>query len=92
MANFVKKNETLVKVALIEADLDYEYPQKIERKLVSADILELVEREEEKIKFIEFSKEAQDLRKEILSFDTQSKADTEEDQKNLDMKTIFTLQ
>jgi hypothetical protein len=40
------KNETLVKVTLMQADLEFEYPQKLEKMTIKADILEMLEEEE----------------------------------------------
>ena len=52
IVNDLKKNETLVKLTLLQADLEFEYPQKLEKMRVKADILRLVEEEEAKLKSI----------------------------------------
>ena len=44
---FVTDNQVLVKTVLMQKDLEFEYPQKLERKLAKADILKMVEEEEE---------------------------------------------
>ena len=43
----------------MQADLEFEYPQKIEKMQIKADILELVNKEEEKLEFAEYAKEAE---------------------------------
>lgn len=52
VANELKKNDALVKLTLLQADLEFEYPQKLEKMKVKADILRLVEEEEAKLKSI----------------------------------------
>lgn len=49
---FLEKKESLVRVTLIQADLEFEYPQKLEKMLVKADILRWLDEEEEKLKNI----------------------------------------
>lgn len=44
-----RKIEVLVKTALMLRDLDFEYPHKLERRLLKADILELADEEEMKL-------------------------------------------
>lgn len=50
IVSFIKNNETLVKLTLMQADLEFEYPQKLEKMTIKADILKLVEEEEVKMK------------------------------------------
>ena len=50
IVTFVKQNETLVKLTLMQADLEFEYPQKLEKMTIKADILKMVEEEEHKMK------------------------------------------
>jgi hypothetical protein len=38
--------------------------------LIKADVLELAEREEQKIQFTEFAKQAEEARKKVLDYDT----------------------
>ena len=46
----LKKQESLVKVTLMQADLEFEYPQKLEKLLVRSDVLRWLDEEEEKMK------------------------------------------
>lgn len=48
----LKNHETIVKLTLMQADLEFEYPQKLEKMLIKSDILKLVEEEELKLKNI----------------------------------------
>mmetsp|Transcript_36958 Transcript_36958/g.56607 ORF Transcript_36958/g.56607 Transcript_36958/m.56607 type:complete len:404 (+) Transcript_36958:405-1616(+) len=66
---YIKKNETLVKITLMQADLEFEYPHKLERMQARADVLELAEKEEEKLDFAEFAKAAEEARKKILNYE-----------------------
>lgn len=49
---YLQKKEGLVKITLMQADLDFEYPQKLEKLIVRADILDWLDEEEEKLKNI----------------------------------------
>ena len=49
---FLKKKEALVRTTLLQADLEFEYPQKLEKILVQSDILRWLDEEEEKLKNI----------------------------------------
>lgn len=49
---FLKRKESLVRVTLMQADLEFEYPQKLEKILVKADLLNWLDEEEEKLKNI----------------------------------------
>ena len=49
---FLEKRDLLVKTTLIQADLEFEYPQKLERLIVRADMLTWLDQEEEKLKNI----------------------------------------
>jgi hypothetical protein len=46
----LQKQEPLVKVTLMQADLEFEYPQKLEKLLVRSDLLRWLDEEEEKLK------------------------------------------
>jgi hypothetical protein len=46
----MKRKEALVKVTLMQADLEFEYPQKLEKLLVRSDLLKWLDEEEEKLK------------------------------------------
>ena len=49
---YLQKKEGLVKITLMQADLEFEYPQKLEKLIVRADILDWLDEEEEKLKNI----------------------------------------
>ena len=51
MITWLSKNEQLVKLTLMQADLEFEYPMKLEKMIVKSDILKLANKEEEKLKF-----------------------------------------
>lgn len=46
----LQKQESLVKVTLMQADLEFEYPQKLEKLLIRSDTLKWLDEEEEKLK------------------------------------------
>ena len=50
--SFVKRNETLTQLTLMQADLEFEYPQKLEKLTVKNDILNMLEEEEDKVRSI----------------------------------------
>lgn len=62
---FLEKKESLVRVTLMQADLEFEYPQKLEKMIVKADILRWLDEEEEKLKNIALEEfmEAESLNK-----------------------------
>jgi len=76
---YLKKNETLVKITLMQADLEFEYPHKLERLQARADVLELAKKEEEKLDFAEFAKEAEAARKRILTYEDYFEMDATKD-------------
>ena len=45
----LKKKEELVKVTLMQADLEFEYPHKLEKLLVRSEILSWLDEEEKKL-------------------------------------------
>ena len=53
----VESNEALVKLTLFQSDLEFEYPQKLEKMMIKGDILKMIEEEENKLKSIAFQKE-----------------------------------
>ncbi len=65
----LQKKETLVKVTLMQADLEFEYPQKLEKMMVKADILKIADEEEAKFKSIAFAKEAEENAKRVLTYE-----------------------
>lgn len=50
LMHVIKKQEQLIKVVLLQADLEFEYPHKIEKIKVRADLLKWLDEEEERIK------------------------------------------
>jgi len=49
MVTYISKFEQLVKLTLMQADLEFEYPMKLEKMIVKSDILKLANKEEEKM-------------------------------------------
>lgn len=66
---YLKKNQSLVQMTLMQADLEFEYPQKIEKMLIRADIVEMATKEEEKLEFAEYAKEAEQARRKVLTYE-----------------------
>ena len=69
VAKELRKNEALVKLTLMQADLEFEYPQKLEKIKIKADLLKLVEEEEAKIKSIAHQREMDELSKKVLTYE-----------------------
>lgn len=70
VVNTLKKHDDLVKLTLMQADLEFEYPQKLEKLMIKADILRLVEEEESKMRLIVAEKEAERARKtDLLTYE-----------------------
>lgn len=69
MISELKKNDGLVRLTLMQADLEFEYPQKLEKLKVKGDILKLVEEEEAKMKSIAHQKEIEELSKKVLTYE-----------------------
>lgn len=69
VANELRKHEALVRLTLLQADLEFEYPQKLEKMRVKADILRLVEEEEAKLKSIAQQKEMDEMSKKVLTYE-----------------------
>jgi len=67
--DYLKKNESLVKLTLMQADLEFEYPQKLEKMLIKADVVEMANKEEEKLQFAAFAMEAEEARKRVLTYE-----------------------
>ena len=57
----------LVKLTLMQADLEFEYPQKIEKMMIKADLLKMVEEEELKLKHIAFQQEVLESKSQVLT-------------------------
>jgi len=53
----------------MQADLEFEYPQKLEKMKVKGDILKLVEEEEAKLKSIAQQKEMDEMSKKVLTYE-----------------------
>lgn len=67
--NYLKSKESLVKLTLMQADIEFEYPQKLEKMMIKADVLEMANKEEEKLSFAAFAKEAEEARKKVLTYE-----------------------
>ena len=66
---YLMKNESLVRLTLMQADLEFEYPHKLEKMMVKADIVELANKEEEKLQFAVFAEEAGKARRKLLTYE-----------------------
>ena len=66
IVKYLKSKENLVKVTLMQADLEFEYPQKLEKLIVKSDLLRWLDEEEEKLKNIALE--------EFLESETKQKA------------------
>ena len=66
---YLLKNESLVRLTLMQADLEFEYPHKLEKMMVKADIVELANKEEEKLMFTLFAKEAELASRKLLTYE-----------------------
>ena len=66
---YLEANIGMVRMTLMQADLEFEYPQKIEKMKIKADILEMVHREEEKLEFSSIAKKAEEARKKMLTYE-----------------------
>jgi len=53
----------------MQADLEFEYPQKLERLKVKADVLKWVEEEEEKMKNMAEQRAAEELMRTTLTYE-----------------------
>ena len=69
VVNELRKNEGLVRLTLMQADLEFEYPQKLEKMKVKADILKMVEEEEAKMKSIAQEKEREEAQRRVLTYE-----------------------
>lgn len=76
---YLMKNESLVRLTLMQADLEFEYPHKLEKMMVKADIVELANKEEEKLQFTLFAKEAEKARRKLLTYEEYFQLDPNKD-------------
>jgi len=53
----------------MQADIEFEYPQKLEKMMIKADVIEMANKEEEKLSFAAFAKEAEEARKKVLTYE-----------------------
>lgn len=79
MRKYLTQNESLVRLTLMQADLEFEYPHKLEKMIAKADVLELADKEEEKLKFGEFAKEAEKARRKLLTYEEYFQLDPKKD-------------
>lgn len=76
---WLTKNEGLVKLTLYQSDLEFEYPQKLERMKIKADVVEMANKEEEKLEFAEFAKGAEEARRKVLTYEEYFQLDPAKD-------------
>jgi len=76
---YLTKNESLVRLTLMQADLEFEYPHKLEKMMVKADIAELADKEEEKLQFALFAQEAEKARRKLLTYEEYFQLDPKKD-------------
>lgn len=69
VVNSLKKMEGLVKIALMQKDLAYEYPQHHERQLIKGDMMDMVNAEEAKLEQLKIEKEIKDKADPELSYE-----------------------
>jgi hypothetical protein len=74
VAHVVRKQEQLVKLVLMQKDLEFEYPQKIEKIKVRADLLKWLDEEEDRVRR-NLSEGILELDEEALSGKTAKKID-----------------
>jgi hypothetical protein len=77
--NYILKNSSIAKLTLMQSDLEFEYPQKLEKMQIRADVIEMANKEEEKLQFAEFAKEAEEARKKVLTYEEYFGIDPAED-------------
>ena len=66
-------------MTLMQADLEFEYPQKMEKMMIRADVIEMANKEEEKLSFAAFAKEAEEARKRVLTYEEYFQLDPRKD-------------
>ena len=76
---YLKDKESLVKLTLMQADIEFEYPQKLEKMMIRADVIEMADKEEEKLSFAAFAKEAEEARKKVLTYEEYFQLDPQKD-------------
>ena len=65
----LQKIDGLVRIALMQRDLAFEYPQHAEKMKIKGDILKIVNAEEIKLKQLQYEKEVQEKADPILSYE-----------------------
>ena len=53
----------------MQADLEFEYPQKLEKMMVKADILKIADEEEAKFRSMALAKEQEEMSKKVLTYE-----------------------
>lgn len=76
---FLTENASMATLTLMQADLEFEYPHKLEKMLVKADVVELANKEEEKLQFAAFAKEAEEARRRVLTYEEYFQLDPTKD-------------
>ena len=89
---YLEKNASLVRLTLMQADLEFEYPQKLEKMKIQADVYQLAVKEDEKLKFADFAKDAAEARKKVLTYEEYFQLDpTKDGQPKPKAKKGFTI-
>lgn len=65
----LKKMDGLIRIALMQKDLAFEYPQHTEKMKIKADILKIVNAEEKKLQQLKYDKEVKDKADPELSYE-----------------------
>ena len=65
----LKKMDTLVKIALMEKDLQFEYPQHLEKAKIKGDILMIANAEESKLNKMEHEREIREMQMNELNYE-----------------------
>lgn len=76
---YFEKNASLVRLTLMQADLEFEYPQKLEKMKIQADVYQLAVKEDEKLKFADYAKDAAEARKRVLTYEEYFQLDATKD-------------
>lgn len=72
-----KKNPTIAWIALMLRDLEYEYPMKLERLELKANLLELIEEEEWKFLDTNIKEKVAEIKRKELIYEDRTKDDVE---------------
>ena len=79
----LKKIDNIVRIALMEKDLAFEYPQQLERIKTKADILRVANAEEQKLERLKFQHEADVQRQKELNYEQYFGCHIDDEVKNI---------